>query len=57
MTQIESVFEQARRFELFVGHKSGRNIQLYDRLGYQLFKCEVIHENLSFVFMEKYSKF
>ncbi len=54
MAQIESFFEQAQRFELFAGHKSDRNIRLYDRLGYKVFKREVIHENLSFVFMEKH---
>jgi ribosomal protein S18 acetylase RimI-like enzyme len=71
MAQIESCFDslserlllrqrlrqrqRARRFELFTGHKSNRNIRLYERLGYQLFKSEKIDENLSLVFMEKYN--
>jgi ribosomal protein S18 acetylase RimI-like enzyme len=55
MAQIELAFEQAQRFELFAGHKSDRNIRLYDRLGYKIFKRQVIHENLSFLFMEKYN--
>jgi ribosomal protein S18 acetylase RimI-like enzyme len=54
MKQIESCFEQARRVELFTGHKSERNIRLYERLGYQIFKREEINTNLSFVFMQKY---
>lgn len=54
MDQIESCFEQAQRFELFTGHKSERNIHLYERLGYKLFKIEEINQNLLFVFMEKY---
>lgn len=71
MAQIESCFDslserlllrqrlrqrqRVRRFELFTGHKSDRNIRLYERLGYQLFKSEKIDETLSLVFMEKYN--
>lgn len=54
MKQIESCFEQAQRFELFTGYKSKRNIDLYERLGYKIFKSEEVNKNLSFVFMEKY---
>jgi ribosomal protein S18 acetylase RimI-like enzyme len=54
MAQIESCFERAQRFELFTGHKSDRNIHLYERLGYQLFKSEQIAETLSFAFMDKH---
>jgi ribosomal protein S18 acetylase RimI-like enzyme len=54
MKQIESCFGQAQRFELFTGHKSKRNIYLYERLGYKIFKREEVNKNLSFVFMEKY---
>ena len=53
MNQLESCFEQVQRFELFTGDKSDRNIRLYDRLGYRIFKSEEINSNLSFVFMEK----
>lgn len=54
MKQIESCFGQAQRFELFTGHKSARNIHLYERLGYKIFRSEDINKNLSFVFMEKH---
>jgi ribosomal protein S18 acetylase RimI-like enzyme len=54
MKEIESHFEGAMRFELFTGHRSDSNIRLYERLGYGFFKSEEVHENLSFVFMEKY---
>jgi ribosomal protein S18 acetylase RimI-like enzyme len=62
MVQIESYFDslserlrqRVRRFELFTGHKSDRNIRLYERLGYQIFKHEKIAETLSFAFMEKH---
>lgn len=33
---------------------SDRNIHLYERLGYKIFKSEEINPNLSFVLMEKH---
>jgi ribosomal protein S18 acetylase RimI-like enzyme len=54
MEQIELCFCQARRFELFTGHNSKRNIHLYERLGYSIFKSEEINKTLSFLFMEKH---
>jgi len=54
MRQIESCFGQAQRFELFTGHKSERNIRLYEQLGYLIFKSEEVNKNLSYVFMEKH---
>jgi ribosomal protein S18 acetylase RimI-like enzyme len=56
MRHIESVFSEAKRFELFTGHRSERNIRLYQRLGYQEFRREPATENLMFVFMEKTRK-
>lgn len=55
MKRVESFFDQAQRFELFTGHKSDRNIHLYERLGYRIFKSEKINQSLSFVFMEKWA--
>lgn len=54
LEQIESCFGHAQRFELFTGHRSERNIHLYERLGYKIFKNQEINRNLSFVFMEKH---
>lgn len=54
MERIQSCFGQVQRFELFTGHKSERNIHLYERLGYKIFKSEEIDQSLSLVFMEKY---
>jgi ribosomal protein S18 acetylase RimI-like enzyme len=54
MNQIEACFVPVQRFELFTGHKSDRNIHLYKRLGYMVFKSEEINKNLSFIFMEKH---
>jgi GNAT superfamily N-acetyltransferase len=56
MAQIELRFDSVQRFELFTGDRSDRNIRLYNQLGYQMFKREIVHENLSFVFMEKCPK-
>ena len=55
MEQIESCFDEVQRFELFTGHKSDRNIRLYEQLGYKLFKSEKINKTLSLVFMEKHT--
>jgi ribosomal protein S18 acetylase RimI-like enzyme len=54
MESFESCFGQVQRFELFTGNKSDRNIHLYERLGYKIFKNAEINKNLSFVFMEKH---
>ena len=53
MHKIETCFPNAKRFELFTGHKSDRNIRLYRRLGYEVFKEQRINEALTFTFMEK----
>jgi ribosomal protein S18 acetylase RimI-like enzyme len=53
MAEIETVFPSAKRFELFTGHKSERNLYLYRKLGYQTFKQKPFNEKLSFVFLEK----
>jgi ribosomal protein S18 acetylase RimI-like enzyme len=51
---VEKAFSKTTRFELFTGHRSERNIRLYSRLGYQVFKQERVNDKLSFVFMEKW---
>jgi len=56
MNEIESYFSKARRFELFTGYKSERNIYLYKKLGYQIFKREKVNKNLELVYMEKLNK-
>ena len=56
MKEIEGRFGDTRRFELFTGHLSERNIYLYKKLGYKEFRREIIHENLELVYMEKINK-
>lgn len=53
MKAIESKFDFAKRFELFTGHKSEKNLFLYNKLGYSEFKREQINRKIEFVFLEK----
>lgn len=54
MRKIEACFPEAERFELFTGHKSEKNIGLYQRLGYKIFKEEELREDYKIVYLEKY---
>jgi ribosomal protein S18 acetylase RimI-like enzyme len=56
MNAIESEFRECQRFELFTGKKSIKNLYLYQKLGYKEFKEQVIHENLTMVYLEKFQK-
>ncbi len=53
ITHVETLTE-TKRLELFTGHKSERNIRFYNKFGYAIFRTEVINDNLTFVFMEKF---
>ncbi|WP_074410379.1 MULTISPECIES: GNAT family N-acetyltransferase [Aquimarina] len=53
MNQIESQFDVAKRFELFTGHKSDRNLVLYTKLGYSEFRKQRINKKLELIFLEK----
>jgi ribosomal protein S18 acetylase RimI-like enzyme len=53
LNEIERRFPDVRRFELFTGHKSERNLHLYKKLGYRPFRTEEIHPGLSLVYLEK----
>jgi ribosomal protein S18 acetylase RimI-like enzyme len=53
MRAIENIFKECERFELITGHKSYRNIKLYEKLGYTIFKTEKLTENLNLVYLEK----
>jgi len=56
MANIEEMFKGAHRFEIFTGHRSERNLYLYEKLGYQRFKTVMVNENLTIVFLEKYKR-
>jgi ribosomal protein S18 acetylase RimI-like enzyme len=54
MKSIEDSFKNNKRYELFTGHKSNRNLHLYQKIGYKEFKRIPIHENLTIIYLEKY---
>jgi len=54
MKEVEQLFPESNRFELYTGHKSTKNIYLYNKLGYEKFMTSEIHKNLTLIFMEKY---
>jgi ribosomal protein S18 acetylase RimI-like enzyme len=43
------------KYELFTSNKSVRNIQLYERLGYVIFKEQKVSDKFNLVFLEKYA--
>jgi len=53
MQGIEKTFDTCKRFELFAGSRSEKNIFLYKKIGYNIFKTEKINDNVSLVYMEK----
>ena len=56
LKEIEGRFENAERFELFTGHKSERNLHLYRKLGYRIFRREKVSGRLTLVYMEKFNQ-
>jgi GNAT superfamily N-acetyltransferase len=56
MGRIEEVFKEASRFEIFTGHRSERNLYVYEKLGYKRFKTVTANEKLTIVFLEKYQR-
>jgi ribosomal protein S18 acetylase RimI-like enzyme len=55
MHAIEQHHEFADRYELFTGHKSARNLHLYQKLGYHEFKRVIVNDWPIMVFLEKYN--
>jgi ribosomal protein S18 acetylase RimI-like enzyme len=53
MQEIETLFPQASRFELFTGHLSQKNLYLYQKLGYQAFREQIINPQLRLIYLEK----
>jgi len=53
MKQIENRFSNSQRFELFTGSKSSKNITLYNKIGYNIFKTENQDTLIELVFLEK----
>ena len=54
LEEVETVFDDAERFELFTGSRSERNLYLYQKMGYEVFRRERLSDKVSLVFLEKY---
>jgi len=52
MNSIEGLFPKLR-YELFTGNKSEKNISLYEKLGYKIFRERLITSDFSLVYLEK----
>jgi ribosomal protein S18 acetylase RimI-like enzyme len=53
MNEIEKIFSTCHRFELFTGDRSERNLYLYQKLGYKIFKTANITDQTTIVYLEK----
>ena len=53
MLELEAALPQAKRFELFTGENSARNLHLYAKLGYRAFRTEPLSPKVMLVFLEK----
>lgn len=54
MTEIEDKYSASvNHYALFTGHKSERNLHIYNKLGYQEIRRETIRDDLRLVYMEK----
>jgi GNAT superfamily N-acetyltransferase len=52
--EIERVFAEAKRFEIFTGDRSERNLYLYRKLGYRVFESRELTDKVTLLFMEKH---
>ncbi len=53
LNEIEALFKDSNRFELFTGYKSERSLYLYRKFGYNEFSRKVVSEKLTLIFLEK----
>ena len=54
LQEIENTIDHVNRYELFTGHKSRKNLYLYEKNGYKIFRRQQVTDDLTIVFMEKY---
>lgn len=52
----ESQYPNADRYELFTSHKSEKNLHIYDKCGYRVFKSKEVSDKLTIVFLEKINR-
>lgn len=53
MSHVEELFCRCKRYELFTGHKSAKNLYLYQKLGYKIYEHEYVANNLQLVYLQK----
>jgi ribosomal protein S18 acetylase RimI-like enzyme len=53
MNKIEEMFGDVKRFELFTRHRSEKNLYLYQKLGYKVFKTVKANDRLNIIYLEK----
>ena len=53
MREIEGRFAHAKRYELFTGEKSERNLYFYQKLGYRIVRKGELTGKVPLVFLEK----
>jgi phosphoribosylanthranilate isomerase len=53
LREIEAHFPSAKRFELFTSARSERNLHLYQKSGYRIFKREPLNARTMLVYLEK----
>ena len=53
MHRIEAEFPDCHRFELFTGTRSEKNLGLYRKLGYRIFRYEKLNDNVELAYLEK----
>jgi ribosomal protein S18 acetylase RimI-like enzyme len=56
LRELEGRFADARRYELFTGEKSERNLYFYQKLGYRIFRKEELTDKVTLMFLEKESR-
>jgi len=53
MREIEGYFPACRRFSLFTGKRSVKNLSIYGKLGYRPVREEQVNEKLTLVYLDK----
>ena len=53
MKEIEVKFNTVKRYELFTGERSDKNLYLYQKIGYEIFRRERISDKVNIVYLEK----
>lgn len=53
MSDIELIFKNVNRFELFTGFRDDKNLYFYNKLGYRQFKQVKINDDFTMIYLEK----